>query len=84
MVVKNAVDIAEPFQLSSVLIVAMIQPIADTPPIRIFCPASDNRFTAEDVKARMKTIQAALMKEDIRMLAYAADGDSREMKWMQP
>jgi len=85
-IVKNAADIARLFQTlprASVILVVMFQPLADTPPLRVFCCASDNRFTTEDVKARMMTIEAALAKEGITMLTYSADGDSREMKWMR-
>jgi hypothetical protein len=53
----------------------MAQPLFDSiPPIRIISCCTDNKFTAEDVKARVHSILA---------LVCSADGDAREMKFMR-
>jgi len=83
--VKSAdiVNLFETLPRASVAVVVMAQPMAAVPAMRICCFASDNKFTADDVKSRKDTIMAALADEGIKMLCWSADGDSRELKTMR-
>jgi hypothetical protein len=64
--------------------VVMAQPLADgIAPLRICSFGSDNRFTSADVKNRLDFIKDILKKNDIEVLGYSTDGDSRELKTMR-
>ncbi len=84
---RTAEDIVNAFQRyerASSVIVVMAQPMVDqAEPVRICSFATNNKFTTEDVENRLKYIITELAKEDIRVLAYSADGDAREMKMMR-
>jgi hypothetical protein len=51
--------------------------------MRICTFGSDNRFTYNDVRNRLHTIQLELKQFGIEILTYGADGDSRELKMMR-
>ncbi|KAK4045387.1 hypothetical protein OUZ56_032994 [Daphnia magna] len=82
--VKSIVDVFERFPRATLMLVVMAQPLVDgIPPIRILYFCTDNKFTAEDVTARMHTIITALAAEGILALVCSADGDAREVKFMR-
>ncbi|KAK4012282.1 hypothetical protein OUZ56_021383 [Daphnia magna] len=82
--VKSIVDVFERFPRATLMLVVMAQPLVDgIPPIRILSFCTDNKFTAEDVTARMHTIITALAAEEILALVCSADGDAREVKFMR-
>ncbi|EFX70567.1 hypothetical protein DAPPUDRAFT_328025 [Daphnia pulex] len=82
--IKSIVDVFEEFPRATLVLVVMAQPLVDSiPPIRILSFCTDNKFTAEDVKARMHSIITALAAEGILALVCSADGDAREMKFMR-
>ncbi len=86
-VVRTAEDIVKMFRnyrRATSVIVIMAQPMTDqSDSIRICSFATDNKFTTEDVRNRLDFIIKELKREDIRVLAYSADGDSRELKMMR-
>ena len=61
----------------------MAQPLANVPPLRICSFGSNNKFTSDDVRRRVETIRDELKQAGITMLTYAADGDTRELKFMR-
>jgi len=62
----------------------MAQPLVkNAPAIRIASWCSSNRFTAQDVHHRARTIEKELNEAGIQMVTYSADGDSRELKMMR-
>jgi hypothetical protein len=64
--------------------VIMTQPMSlYSPPIRLCCFGSNNKFTALDVQRRALTIEALLKKEGVEVITYPADGDTRELKVMR-
>ncbi|KAK4005662.1 hypothetical protein OUZ56_010705 [Daphnia magna] len=82
--VKSIVDVFQRFPRATLMLVVMAQPLVDgIPPIRILSFCTDNKFTAEDVTARMHTIITALAAEGILALVCSADGDAREVKFMR-
>jgi hypothetical protein len=82
--IKSIVDVFEEFPRATLVLVVMAQPLVDSiPPIRILSFCTDNKFTAEDVKARMHSIITALAAEGILALVCSADGDAREMKFLR-
>lgn len=86
-VVRRVEDIVghfDRFEPASVAIVVVAKPIGgDFPGIRICAFASNNKFTASDVKNREATIVNELKRVGIEVLAYSADGDARELKAMR-
>ena len=86
-VVNNAESIVshmKNYERASVAMVVMAQPIAEKiPAIRLCAFGSNNKFTSDDVKNRLATIETALNQEGIEGLTYASDGDSRELKMMR-
>ncbi len=86
-VVSRAEEIVaffEKYDKASVVVVVMAQPLCDkVSPFRICSFASNNKFTAEDVKNRAETIEKSLKEAGIEILTYSADGDSRELKMMR-
>ncbi len=82
--VKSIVDVFECFPRATLMLIVMAQPLVDgIPPIRILSFCTDNKFTAEDVSARMHTIITALAAEGILALVCSVDGDAREIKFMR-
>lgn len=86
-VVKDAHDIIEKFEkferVQSVLVV-MAQPMStNTPPLRLCSFGTNNKFSSDDTTNRLETIVSELQKHGIKVLSYAADGDSREMMSMK-
>lgn len=83
----NVFDIVKMFRQYSratVAMVVMAHPLADgIAPLRICSFGSDNRFTSADVKNRLDFIKDILKKNDIEVLGYSTDGDSRELKMMR-
>ena len=86
-VVKTAADIVNIFnslEKASVAMVVMAQPMSlYSPPIRLCCFGSNNKFTALDVQRRALTIEGLLKKEGVEVITYSADGDTRELKVMR-
>lgn len=86
-VAKTAEDICfmfENYDRATSAMVVMAQPLGcNSPPFRICSFGTNNKFTAEDVENRMKTIEDALKTEGITVICHAADGDSRELKFMR-
>ena len=86
-VVKKAEDIVtifRKFQRATVVMVVMVQPLADkVPPLRLCSFGSDNKFTSDDVKRRLHFIENELKKSGIEVLTYSSDGDTRELKMMR-
>lgn len=84
---KNASQINtifKKFKRATSIMVIMTQPLAPkATPVRICSFGTDNRFTSDDVKNRLKTIRSELETIGIQVLTYSADGDSREMKVMR-
>jgi hypothetical protein len=84
---KNASQINtifKKFKRVTSIMVIMTQPKAPkATPVRICSFGTDNRFTSDDVKNRLKTIRAELETIGIQVLTYSADGDSRKMKVMR-
>jgi len=69
---------------STSVIVFMAQPLSDLlAPFRLCCFGTGNTYTAYDVQQRVYSIEHELRLHGIRMLTYAADGDSKEMKYMR-
>jgi hypothetical protein len=86
-IAKTAAQINSIFQKCeraiSVMVV-MAQPIApNATPVRICSFGTDNRFTSDDVNNRLVTLRTELEATGIKVLAYSADGDTREMKIMR-
>ena len=64
--------------------VYVAQPLSKSAPSFIIaCLSTDNRFKAEHVTKRWRYIHSECMKLGIRVIAFGADGDSREMKSMR-
>ena len=64
--------------------VYMVQSLKDgIPPFCLACIGSDNKFTAVDVLQRWKYINGELSLRGIRVINFAADGDSRLLKAMR-
>ena len=69
---------------SKLAFVYMAQPVReDVPAFCLSCQGTDNKFTAELVQQRWKTIYSECKVRGIRVLSYGADGDSRELRAMQ-
>ncbi len=59
----------------------MAQPLQEgTPSFCISCFGTDNRFTANDVLNRWDYVAHELAKRDIKVVNFAADGDSRLLR----
>ncbi|KAK4030977.1 hypothetical protein OUZ56_024407 [Daphnia magna] len=82
--IKSIIDVFEEFRRATLMLVVMALPLVDRlPPIRILSFCTDNKFTAEDVKARMHFIISAFAAEGILALVCSADADAHEMKFMR-
>ena len=71
-------------EISNLLYVFMVQPLqkdAPTFPLCIF--GNRNSFTADDVVKRWKFITKCLEEEEIYVIGYSSDGDSRLLKAMR-
>ena len=59
----------------------MAQPLTqNVPTFCLACVETDNKFNVELVLKRWKYIYSELQKQNIYLMSYAADGDSRELK----
>jgi hypothetical protein len=77
-------SIFQKFERAISVMVVMAQPIApNATPVRICSFGTDNRFTSDDVNNRLVTLRTELEATGIKVLAYSADGDTREMKIMR-
>lgn len=54
----------------------------DPPAFRICSYGTDNRFTFENSRSRLQTIVQKMKDNNLDVVAYATDGDSRELKLM--
>ncbi len=54
----------------------------DPPAFRICSYGTDNRFTFENSRSRLQTIVKKMKENNIDVVAYSTDGDSRELKLM--
>lgn len=82
--VEDIVNHFERFEPASVAIVVVAKPIGGNfPGVRICAFASNNKFSASDVKNRESAIVNKLKRVGVQVLAYSADGDARELKTMR-
>ena len=64
--------------------VYMVQPLKEgVPPFCLACIGSDNKFNADDVLQRWQYINSELSLRGVRVINFAADGDSRLLKAMR-
>lgn len=86
-IVETAEDIVhhfDSFERATVAMIIMAQPIVDGfPPLRLCAFSSNNKSSACDVESRLDFIKSSLNAVGICVIAYSADGDSREMKVMR-
>jgi hypothetical protein len=72
------------YKKAQTVMAVMAQPLSPSAPaFRIITYSSDGSFLADDVKNRLYTVLAYLKKHDIKVLTYASDGDSRELKFQR-
>ena len=80
-------DIGSYFQQHTVAkyaYVYMAQPLKEgVPSFCLACIGSDNKFSATDVLQRWKYINKELSLRGVRVVNFAADGDSRLMRAMR-
>lgn len=74
----------ETFAVGSFAYVQLAVPLSRVhAPYLLFYSCSDNRFNTEDVLNRWSYTETELLKEGIRVIANASDGDSRLLKAMK-
>ena len=71
------------FQNNNAYLYTAIPLQEDVPSFTLACVGTDNKFTSELVMLRWKYIQSHLAERGIRVISFAADGDSRLLSVMR-